>query len=134
MNFRALVVVQRKLGGNEASQLHIGSLVASGAHDGKTYGGGKVDEFHLGFLLFMRSVTSVNYIFKVRVCRAAYTRDVVWNTHCATRSDVIIFLMYRFHTFYKAQTLDQPNRALEKVAILLGEEFREHQTHPYIEL
>ena len=34
------------------------------------------------------------------------------NTNCATRWDVIIYLMYRFHTFYRAQTLDQPNRLL----------------------
>jgi hypothetical protein len=50
VNFRALVVVQRKLGGNEASQLHIGSLVASGADEGKTDSGGKFGDFHLGFL------------------------------------------------------------------------------------
>ena len=52
----------------------------------------------------------------------------------ATRTDVIIFLMYRFYIFYKAQKFDQPNRPLGKVEILLGEEFREHQTHPCIEL
>ena len=52
----------------------------------------------------------------------------------ATRTHVIIFLMYRFDIFYKAQIFDQPNRPLGKVEILLGEEFREHQTHPCIEL
>jgi hypothetical protein len=38
--------------------------------------------------------------------------DQSWNTNCASRWDVIIYLMYRFHTFYRAQTLDQPNRLL----------------------
>jgi len=50
VNFRALVVVQGKLGRNEAGQLNIGALVASGAHEGKTDSGGKIGDFHLGFL------------------------------------------------------------------------------------